>query len=157
MKVCFMVAGLVVCFRAYVRVWECVCVCICLCVWAPAYFILKFYEDIIILLRGFLKSYVSVKVPDGELTAVCCYRNTFSDEDKISHHLKWETAVGQRDSHLFCKLREEILTEYVLLHREVFWQEGSSGTSFHNFSHFSSSNISHSSHKIPTQRKKLYK
>ena len=47
-----------------------------------------FYEVILILLHVFLKSNIFNKVTYRVLTAVCSYRNTFSDEDKNSHHMK---------------------------------------------------------------------
>ena len=74
-----------------------------------------------------------------------------------SHHLKWVTAIDQQNVQMLRKVKEEIVTEYVLLQWEVFWQEGTSGTSSDNFSQIGSVNISHISFDIPTQRKTPYK
>ena len=137
--------------------WLCACGRACLCVWECADFIL-FYYEIVILKLGFLKSNISDKVPTLPSAYYCVllqkcifkWRQKFTPQE-----IRNSRCIAGFKT--FFKLKEEIVTELVLLHREVFWQEGSSGTSSHNFSKFSSRNISHKNHNIPTQRKILYK
>ena len=107
--VCMCVWGLLV--------WVCACarLCVCACVWAIACFTLMPYKDIIILLNAFSKSNVFHKPTYRLHISMYCSKLHFRIMRKNSHFMKSVTGVGKQNTQLLCKLKEEILTEYVLL------------------------------------------